>query len=97
MARFAPWRPARGVEYRNYRTPTGDDPVSNEWDPADREAAYVSLCEALTKVGPDHEVHFLARLALLLAEELSDSSAFARALAAALLEAGDVNGPRPAS
>lgn len=59
--------------------------MNNDWDPATREAAYVDLCEALTKVGPDHEVHFLARLALLLGEELSDSSAFARALAAASL------------
>lgn len=87
----------RGVEYGNDRTPTGDDPVSNEWDPADREATYVGLCEALTKAGPDREVHFLARLALLLAEELSDPSAFARALVAASLEPGDDNGPRSAS
>lgn len=59
--------------------------MNNDWDPAAREAAYVDLCEALTKVGPDREVHFLARLALLLGEELSDFSAFARALAAASL------------
>ena len=57
--------------------------MSKSWDAADREAAYVGLCEALTAAGPDHEVHFLSRLALLLAEELSDKSAFAKALAAA--------------
>jgi hypothetical protein len=58
----------------------------SDWTPADREAAYVGLCEALTKAGPDQEVHFLARLALLLAEEVSDKSAFAKALAAAAPE-----------
>ena len=60
--------------------------MSGDWTPADREAAYVELCEAITKAGPDREVHFLARLALLLAEELSDKSAFAKALAAAALK-----------
>jgi hypothetical protein len=51
------------------------------WDQNDREAAYISLCEALTAAGPGGEVHFLARLSLLLAEELADPTAFARALA----------------
>jgi hypothetical protein len=67
--------------------------VTNSWDPAAREAAYVGLCEVLTKAGPDREAHFLARLALLLAEELSDPAAFARALASASLEAGQDDGP----
>ena len=49
----------------------------------DREAAYISLCEALTAAGSAQQVHFLARLSLLLAEELSDPAAFARALDAA--------------
>ena len=62
--------------------------MTSKWDPAARETAYVDLCEALTRAGQDREVHFLARLALLLAEELSDPSAFARALAAASLETG---------
>jgi hypothetical protein len=53
------------------------------WSQTDREAAYISLCDALTAAGPGQETHVLARLALLLAEELSDASAFARALAAA--------------
>jgi hypothetical protein len=69
--------------------------VTNSWDPAAREAAYVGLCEALTKAGPDREIYFLARLALLLAEELSDPSAFARALAAASIEAGYDQSPLP--
>ena len=53
------------------------------WSQTDREAAYVNLCDALTAAGPGQETHFLARLTLLLAEELSDASAFAKALAAA--------------
>ena len=57
--------------------------MKQAWNQTDREAAYISLCEALTAAGPAHEVHFLARLSLLLAEELSDPSAFARALDAA--------------
>ena len=69
--------------------------MSKTWDPADREAAYIGLCEGITQAGSDREVHFLARLALLLAEELSDPSAFARALAAASLETGQAKGPRP--
>lgn len=61
--------------------------MSRVWDTTEREAAYVDLCEALTKAGPEQEVHFLARLTLLLAEELSDAPAFARALAAASRDA----------
>jgi hypothetical protein len=57
--------------------------VTKPWSQTDREAAYISLCDALTAAGPGQETHFLARLTLLLAEELSDATAFARALAAA--------------
>lgn len=57
--------------------------MKQPWNQTDREAAYINLCDALTAAGSRHEVHFLARLSLLLAEELSDSSAFARALDAA--------------
>jgi hypothetical protein len=60
--------------------------VKQAWNQTDREAAYISLCEALTAAGPAREVHFLARLSLLLAEELSDPSAFIRALDAARCE-----------
>jgi hypothetical protein len=57
--------------------------MNKPWSQTDREAAYISLCDALTAAGPGQETHVLARLTLLLAEELSDASAFARALAAA--------------
>ena len=57
--------------------------MNKVWNLVEREAAYVSLCDALTEAGTGREVDFLARLTLLLAEELSDPSAFARALAAA--------------
>ena len=60
--------------------------MTKAWSQTDREAAYVSLCDALTAAGPGQETHFLARLTLLLAEELSDASAFARALRAAAKE-----------
>jgi hypothetical protein len=53
------------------------------WTQDDREAAYTSLCEAVTQAGPAREALFLARLALLLAEQLADRTAFDQALAAA--------------
>ena len=59
--------------------------MKQAWNQMEREAAYISLCDALTAAGPSQEVHFLARLSLLLAEELSDPAAFARALNAAQL------------
>lgn len=60
--------------------------MNHVWSQWDREAAYLSLCEALTDAGPGHEILFLTRLTLLLAEELSDPAAFARTLAAAAYE-----------
>ena len=59
--------------------------MKSTWSQPEREAAYTSLCEALTVAGRDGETQLLARLALLLAEELSDPAAFERALAAAAL------------
>ena len=59
--------------------------MKSTWNQQEREAAYTSLCEALTNAGRAGETLFLARLALLLAEELSDPAAFARALAEAAL------------
>jgi hypothetical protein len=63
--------------------------MKSTWNQQDREAAYTSLCEALTDAGRAGETLLLARLALLLAEELSDPAAFARALAAAALPQGN--------
>lgn len=57
--------------------------MTGKWTSQAREAAYTQLCEAITKAGTEQESLFLARLCLLLAEELSDPEAFARALAAA--------------
>lgn len=57
--------------------------MTEKWTSQAREAAYTQLCEAITRTGEDGERLFLARLCLLLAEELSDPEAFARALAAA--------------
>ena len=53
------------------------------WSRDDRERAYTSLCLAVTAAGPAGEVLLLARLSLLLAEELGDADAFARCLAEA--------------
>lgn len=53
------------------------------WTQGDRERAYTALCEAVTAAGQAGEPLFLARLALLLAEELGDATAFARCLAEA--------------
>ncbi len=54
------------------------------WDQSERERAYTSLCEAVTAAGA-HETMFLARLALLLGEQLADADAFTRCIAAAAL------------
>ncbi len=53
------------------------------WSDADRERAYTALCEAVSAAGREGETQFLARVAILLAEELSDPEAFARALTSA--------------
>ena len=55
------------------------------WDQDDRERAYSHLCDAVTAAGLEGEKLFLARLCLLLAEELSDADRFASALANASL------------
>jgi hypothetical protein len=55
------------------------------WTQEARERAYTHLCDAITAAGPEREADFLARLCLLLVEELSDPAAFERALAAARL------------
>ncbi len=47
------------------------------WAQDDRERAYTRLCEAVTAVGRDRESLFLARLTLLLAEQLADADLFA--------------------
>jgi hypothetical protein len=56
------------------------------WTHADREAAYTALCEAVTAAGREHETQLLARLSLLLTEELADAAAFQRALQGARLD-----------
>ena len=67
--------------------------MKSTWSQQDREAAYTSLCEALTVAGRSGETLLLARLALLLAEELSDPAAFGRALEGAALAAHSGNRP----
>jgi hypothetical protein len=59
------------------------------WTHTDRDAAYTEVCESLTAAGPRGETLFLARLCLLLAEELADPVAFARALSAARFDSDD--------
>lgn len=59
------------------------------WKPQDRERAYTSLCETITAVGEGREALFLARLCLLLAEELANAEAFAKALADATVSSSE--------
>ena len=54
--------------------------MTANWSDADRDTAYSCLCEPITQAGQDNEVAFLARLTLLLAEELGDLPAFPNAL-----------------
>jgi len=60
----------------------------SDWTQQDREQAYTALCEAITAAGTGNVQLFLARLTLLLAEELADGRAFANALAKAAFPAG---------
>lgn len=55
------------------------------WNDTDRELSYTAICEAVSAAGRDREVAFLARLALLLSEELADPDAIKRCLSAAAL------------
>jgi sulfur relay (sulfurtransferase) complex TusBCD TusD component (DsrE family) len=48
------------------------------------ERSYAALAEALDKAGEKNETLFLAKLALLLANEMADPGGFERALQAAL-------------
>ena len=50
------------------------------WDEAARDAAYTSLCEAVTAAGPAGETAFLARLCLLLMEASADPPSIAQAI-----------------
>ena len=59
--------------------------MSEGWTQSAREEAYTSLCEAITATGAADETLFLARLVLLLAEELADPAGFARALSSAAI------------
>jgi len=56
------------------------------WSRSERERAYTNLCDAVTAAGQEKESMFLARLCLLLAEELADGDAFGRILAQARLQ-----------
>lgn len=47
------------------------------------EESYMLLAEAITEVGPEREVEFFAKLALLLALRLADTAALREAIAAA--------------
>jgi hypothetical protein len=50
------------------------------------EESYMLLAEAITEIGPEREVAFLARLALLLSIRLGDNAALREAIAAAKAE-----------
>jgi hypothetical protein len=66
------------------------------WTQSDRERAYTSLCEAVTAAGQSAETLFLARLALLLMEELKDAHAFSRCLTEASAPSGGTKPIAPA-
>jgi hypothetical protein len=50
----------------------------------DFETAYEALATAIDSAGPEHEALFLTRLALVLAHELGDITAFTKAIGTAL-------------
>ena len=62
--------------------------MSGVWTQGDRERTYTRLCEAVTAAGQADEALFLARLVLLLAEELQDASALSRCIAEASIPRG---------
>jgi len=51
--------------------------------PAERDALYRTCCEAITEAGQEREALFLARLALLLFEEVGDERRCRAAIAEA--------------
>jgi uncharacterized protein DUF2783 len=57
--------------------------MTSVWTDAERDVAYTRLCETVSAVGRESETLFLARLILLLAEDVSDAEIFSRTLAAA--------------
>lgn len=58
------------------------------WSRDERERAYTNLCDAVTAAGEDKESLFLARLCLLLMEELGDAERLEAVLAQAQLQSG---------
>lgn len=55
---------------------------------AERDDAYTRICQAVTEAGAERESLFLARLCLLLAEEVGDSARVGAAIDAARLDPG---------
>lgn len=59
------------------------------WNERTRDEIYGELCRAIADAGETQESLFLARLCLLLVEELGDPEAAQRAIAAARLAQGE--------
>lgn len=54
-------------------------------DETERDDAYTRICLAITEAGPERETLFLARLSLLLAEQVGDAHRVRAAIEAARL------------
>lgn len=58
--------------------------TGKQWPDDARDRIYSQCAEAITQAGPEREALFLARLALLLFEQVGDEGACRRAIFAAL-------------
>jgi hypothetical protein len=63
--------------------------TATDWNEGTRDEVYGTLCQAIADAGAAQESLFLARLCLLLVEELKDPEAARRAIAAARLAPDD--------
>jgi hypothetical protein len=62
---------------------TGQTVTSQCWTEDERDQVYTELCRAITEAGPAHETLYLAKLCLLLVEELKSREAALKAIAQA--------------
>jgi len=63
----------------------GEAAREGAWTEAERDQVYTELCRAVTAAGENHETLYLARLSLLLIEELKSRDVAMRVIAEAKL------------
>ena len=62
---------------------SGQTGTTPRWTEDERDQVYTELCRAITQAGPTHETIYLAKLCLLLIEQLKSRDAAMAAIAQA--------------